>query len=203
VTTRWRSTTANSSSPAHRLVSISRLIRTWMAACHADWISKQVDQLIAHHQKLQEEDRTLEADTKELETALDYHTVENRQKRKAMQEKRNQLAQRMPLIAQNAQKGTQAMEQLLQSVESGLDLVKHAETWEWKEVETNPEKEIAKTHGADRYRFTKDWSDHKTGEIVAGVDLGDGVTSVRLAAPGFRESRWRVEDFSESLLGRI
>ena len=76
------------------------------------------------------------------------------------------------------------MEQLLQSVESSLDLVEHAETWEWKEVETNPEKEIAKTHGADQYRFTKDWSVHKTAEIVAGVDLGDGVIFKDLLADG-------------------
>jgi len=31
------------------------------------------------------------------------------------------------------------MQRLLQSVESSLDLAKHAEAWEWKEVETKPE----------------------------------------------------------------
>jgi hypothetical protein len=113
--------------------------KAWGATCHADWISKNVDELLAHYNKLQDEDRTLEADIKELGLALDYHTVENRQKRKDKQERRNTLAKEMQLVAQNAQRGTQAMQQLVQSAESALQLAAHADTWEWKEVETQPE----------------------------------------------------------------
>jgi regulator of replication initiation timing len=113
--------------------------KAWGATCHSDWISKNVDELLGHYSKLQEEDRALEADIKELGQALDYHTVENRQMRKEKQERRNVLAKEMQLIAQNAQKGTQAMQQLLQSAESALHLAAHAETWEWKEMETQSE----------------------------------------------------------------
>jgi DNA anti-recombination protein RmuC len=110
--------------------------KAWGAACHADWISKSVDKLLAHYQKLQAEDLTLEADSKELASALDAHTVDNREKRKAIQGRRDQLTQQMQATAQSAQQGQKAMQQLLQSVESNLELAKHAEDWKWKEVET-------------------------------------------------------------------
>lgn len=109
--------------------------KAWGAACHADWISKNLDALMEHYRKLQEQDKTLEADSKELASALDGHTVDNRNKRKAIQEKRDKLAQEMQVIAANAQQGQRALQQLQQSVESALGLAKHAETWEWKEVE--------------------------------------------------------------------
>jgi uncharacterized protein (DUF3084 family) len=114
--------------------------KAWDCACHADFISKELDQVMAHYKKLQEEDGTLAADIKELENALDYHTVENREKRKGLKERRDQIAQQLPLIAHNSQQGTQAMQQLLASVENNLALVKHAETWSWKEVETNTDR---------------------------------------------------------------
>jgi hypothetical protein len=109
--------------------------KAWSAACHADFISKGIDDLMAHYQKLQEEDRELEANIKEADSAIDYHTVDNRQKRKGMQEKRYQLAKQMQLIGQNAQEGHKAMTQLQASVEGALHLAGHAEKWEWKEVE--------------------------------------------------------------------
>jgi hypothetical protein len=45
----------------------------------------------------QGEDAGLAASIKEAETAIDYHTVENRTKRKTMQERRNKLAEDMKL----------------------------------------------------------------------------------------------------------
>jgi len=69
--------------------------KAWGAACHADWISKGLDELLAHYGKLTQEDGELEAKIKEAETALDYHTVENRNKRKAMQERRTTLGKQM------------------------------------------------------------------------------------------------------------
>src|ERR1700691_1159756 len=86
--------------------------KAWGAACHADWISKGVDDIMAHYQKLQVEDRALEEAIKAAEVAVDYHTVENRNKRKSMQERRNTLAQQMKLIGENAQQGQRSLEQL-------------------------------------------------------------------------------------------
>jgi uncharacterized protein YlxW (UPF0749 family) len=99
---------------AHRMAFIEECRqKAWGAACHADWISKSIDDLIAHYQKLQAEDNQLEADIKELANAIDYHTVENREKRKGMQERRDRLAPQMQQTAQSAQQGQKAMQQLL------------------------------------------------------------------------------------------
>ena len=51
-----------------------------------------MDQLAAEIEKRQKEDGELEAAIKAAETAVDFHTVENRNERKAMQERRNTLA---------------------------------------------------------------------------------------------------------------
>jgi len=108
--------------------------KAWGARCHADWIAKNIDELMAEYKKIQDEDRTLEADIKELASAIDSHTVDNRNKRKALQEKRNALGPQAQFLAQSAQQAQKAMQGLLQSVESTLALAAHAETWVWKET---------------------------------------------------------------------
>lgn len=109
--------------------------KAWGALCHAEWISKNLGQVIGHYQKLQAEDAAFEASIKEAEIAPDYHTVENRNKRKAMQEHRNKLVQEMNNLGTNIKQGQQSLTALHQSAETSLSLVEHAETWEWKEVE--------------------------------------------------------------------
>ena len=61
--------------------------KAWSAACHAEWIYKQLDTLLADFTKLQEQDAKLEGEIKMLETAVDAHTKDNRDKRKALQER--------------------------------------------------------------------------------------------------------------------
>jgi hypothetical protein len=63
-----------------------------------------------------------------------YHTVENRDKRKSLQERRNMLAKQMQGLQMAMQQGQQALNGLHQSIEGSLALAKHAETWEWKEA---------------------------------------------------------------------
>jgi multidrug resistance efflux pump len=111
--------------------------KAWGAACHADWISKGLDEVMAGYEKLQAEDRDLEAKIKEAEAAPDYHTVENRTKRKAMQERRNILAKEAEVRGKEMQQGQRVMQQLLQNVETNLSLAKHGEVWSWKEVTTS------------------------------------------------------------------
>jgi hypothetical protein len=108
--------------------------KAWGAACHADWIAKGLKGLTDHFEKLQAEDRALDEAIKAADNAVDYHTVENRNKRKAFQERRNQVAQQMKLISENAQQAQRSLQQLYTSVESNLELAKHAEDWEWKEA---------------------------------------------------------------------
>ena len=101
--------------------------KAWGAACHADWIGGAINTAMDEYKKMQATDLQLEADIKELEAALDSHTDDNPNKRKALNERRGVVAQQMQAIAQNAQEGQKAMQQLLQSVEVSLALAKHAE----------------------------------------------------------------------------
>jgi hypothetical protein len=112
--------------------------RAWASACRAEWIGKQLDKLIEDYTKLKAEDEKLEGKIKTLETAVDYHTVENRAKRKAIQEQRNALAGMMKASGTSIQEGQQGANELYQSIEASLQLAAHAETWEWKEVEAVP-----------------------------------------------------------------
>jgi hypothetical protein len=127
--------------------------KAWGALCHAEWISKNLDDLLALYQKFQAEDAGLAASIKEAETAIDYHTVENRNKRKAMQERRNKLAQDMQALGENIGRGQQSLTQIHQSVETNLQLAKHAEGWGWKEFEITGEIENDK-HTASGASFT-------------------------------------------------
>ena len=52
--------------------------KAWSAACHADWIAKQLDKLIEDYGKLKAEDEKLEVEIKTLETAVDHHTKDSR-----------------------------------------------------------------------------------------------------------------------------
>jgi chromosome segregation ATPase len=108
--------------------------KAWSAACHANWIGDQLDKLIEDYAKLKKDDEAAEAEIKTLETALDYHTVENRAKRKALQERRNALAKQMEAVGGAMQQGQRGLNDLHQSIEANLQLAKHAEMWEWKEV---------------------------------------------------------------------
>jgi hypothetical protein len=108
--------------------------KAWGAACHANWIGAQLDMLIEDYGKLKAEDEKLEAEIKTLETAVDAHTKDNRDKRKILQERRNTIAKGMSLLGKNMQDGQQALGGFHQSIEANLALAKHAETWEWKEA---------------------------------------------------------------------
>jgi superfamily I DNA and RNA helicase len=90
---------------------------------------------MADYQKLQDDDRALAEESKTLETAVDYHTVDNRTKRKALQERRNSLKGAMEAISRNVQQGQQVLANLHQSIESNFALATHAEGWSWENVE--------------------------------------------------------------------
>jgi len=108
--------------------------KAWSAACHADWIGNQLDKLIEDYGKLKAEGEKLDGEIKTLETP-DYHTVENREKRKALQEHHNTIAKGMQLLQKNMQDGQRGLNELHQSIDANLQLAKHAETWQWKEVQ--------------------------------------------------------------------
>jgi len=109
-------------------------LKSWGAACNADLIAKQLDDVMAEYGKLKTEDDQLAADIKDAEQALDHHTVDNRNARKEKQERRNQIAKVLEALAQNMARGQKALESLQASVESNMALAQHAEGWEWKDT---------------------------------------------------------------------
>ena len=76
----------------------------------------------------------LEAEIKTLENTIDYHTVENRSKRKTLQERRNTIAKQMQALQEAMQQDQRGLNELHQSIEANLQLANHAETWQWKET---------------------------------------------------------------------
>jgi predicted nucleic acid-binding Zn-ribbon protein len=119
----------------HRKVFIDESrSKAWGAACNADFIAASLDKVTADYQKLKDEDTKLEAEIKTLELAIDSHTKDNRDKRKAIQGRRNSIAKVMQALQVNMKQGQAAMQNLYVSVETNLALAKHAETWEWKEA---------------------------------------------------------------------
>lgn len=112
--------------------------RAWGAACHADWIASQLEKMTADYSKLTQEDEKLAAEIKALETAIDSHTKDNRDKRKTMQERRNMLSKQMSALGRMVHEANQAANTLYGNVETQLALAKHAETWEWKEAQSTP-----------------------------------------------------------------
>ena len=119
--------------------------KAWSSFCHAEWIAKNLDGLLAQMQKLQGEDQGFEAQIKELEGAIDAHTKDNREKRRALQEKRSGIARTAQVLGSNYQQGQQALQSLYQAAESALELAKHAEGWSWKEVEAKSD-DMADAH---------------------------------------------------------
>jgi chromosome segregation ATPase len=113
--------------------------KAWGAACHANWIGTQLDKLIEDYGKLKEEDAKLVIEINTLAASIDEHTKVNRDKRKALQERRNTLAQQMKALTIAMQEGQRGLNELHQNIEANLQLAKHAETWEWKEVQSTGE----------------------------------------------------------------
>ena len=108
--------------------------KAWGASCNADFIAKQLDELTADYTNLKAEDDKLAEEIKALETAVDEHTKDNRDKRKALQERRNGLSKRMQFVLMTHEQGQKSLAGLYQAIETNLALAKHAETWEWKEA---------------------------------------------------------------------
>lgn len=113
--------------------------KAWGAACHAEWISKNMDRLHERYNKLHADDTLLKGDLEKIAADPDKYSPENRAKKRDIESRREQLAADMKAIAPHAQEGQKALMNLRNSIESALELAKHAETWTWKEVEAEPE----------------------------------------------------------------
>jgi chromosome segregation ATPase len=118
-------------------------MKAWSAACHGDWIGKGLDRMMAEYNRLEKESEGMGEEIKALDQAIDFHTVENRNKRKALQEKRNHIADTLKRMGAQIAEGQKALEGLYQNVESNLAVAAHAEAWEWKEVDTTSEEKGA------------------------------------------------------------
>jgi chromosome segregation ATPase len=83
--------------------------------------------------KLNKDDEAIEAHIKTLENAVNAHAKDNRDKRKALQERRNMLAKQLKALTEAMQQGQLGLNDLHQQIEANLRLAKHAETWERKQ----------------------------------------------------------------------
>ena len=72
--------------------------KAWGAAYNADYDSTQHDKLMADYEKLKKEDADLEAQISAIDTAPDYHTKDNREKRKQLEHRRNMLARQQEAL---------------------------------------------------------------------------------------------------------
>jgi chromosome segregation ATPase len=107
--------------------------KAWSATCHAAWLAKGLDNLMLAYHELEEEYQLIPGRIKELESAIDYHTVANREKKKEFADRRTAVAAEMRAIGENIQTGEKGRTQLLQSAEASLELAIHAEKWVFKE----------------------------------------------------------------------
>jgi len=108
--------------------------KAWGARCHAEWIGKQTDGLMTQYEKLKSQDDALASEIKTLETAIDYHTVDNRQKRKELHERRNALVPVQNELVEAMRQAQAALQQLYANAEQSLALAAHAVGWSWKEA---------------------------------------------------------------------
>jgi hypothetical protein len=105
----------------------------WGHACHADYVAKSTDKLIAEFAELKRQDDELAAEAETLAKALDYHTVENREKRKTLQDKRAELFKVREVLSRTIAEGNSFLKTLYQKVDSFTSLAEHAEKWTWPE----------------------------------------------------------------------
>jgi hypothetical protein len=96
--------------------------KAWGAACHADFISKRLDGAMAEYQKLEAQSTQLGEESNWLEAAPDHYTAENRNKRKAIQTRRDGLNKTMGPISANVQQTNRAVAELHRNIESNLAL---------------------------------------------------------------------------------
>jgi hypothetical protein len=104
--------------------------KAWGARCHADWISRGMDQLAAEIEKRQKEDG-------ELSTFTPSRTATSVRPCKSAATSSQEIGP----IGQNVNRGQQSLQGLHQSIESNLELAKHAEGWAWKEAEPKSEEQ--------------------------------------------------------------
>jgi hypothetical protein len=109
---------------------------------------------------------------------VDAHTKDNRDKRKALQERRNGLSKQMEFLGQTIQEGNSKVNNLYAGIETNLALAKHAETWEWKEV--NPIRGVSRMP-----TFEEVWDDIQR-RLPIGIDMRYQIGAMTVASL----SRW-------------
>jgi hypothetical protein len=124
--------------------------KAWGAACNADWIGKQMDELMAQYEKLNDEDAAVDAEIKTLKAAPDFHTKDNRDKLKQLDSRLGTIRGiQKPRLSQRVKEAQKAIEGLYASVETNLALAKHAAEWAWREVDAKVPNENDSNAGSD------------------------------------------------------
>jgi hypothetical protein len=108
--------------------------KSWGAICNADMLRAILDAGRTEYTKLEERVAALNAEIDASEKAVDYHTVENREKRKALTLDRNTLSNDlMPALTTEMQRMAKQHQQLLANAEMNFRLEAHAKEFSVKE----------------------------------------------------------------------
>lgn len=117
--------------------------KAWGAICNAEWIRALVESGNANYKGMEAAVEKLKGEIDASERAIDYHTVEQREKRKSLQMQVNELVNKaMPQLAENLTKLAQRNRNLLAQADENLALEAHAKDFAVKDA---PENETTNT----------------------------------------------------------
>lgn len=119
--------------------------KAWGAACHAEWISKGLDSVVAAYKNLQDEDRAVGEGLRKASEALDNHTDEGQTERKALRNRWASIQTALETLAKKMQQGHDVLNGRYKNIEASLALAKHAEMWERKEAAAATTSEVQST----------------------------------------------------------
>lgn len=113
-------------------------MKAWSAACHAEWVVDQMDQVVKGYEKMEGELKKIDDEITDLTNAIDHHTKDNREKRKNLETHRQMILPALEHMKKRLQDGYKGTEGLYQGIEANLGVAEFAKKWEWKEVEAKP-----------------------------------------------------------------
>ena len=124
--------------------------QAWETFCQCAFMSTRLKSLQADIAKDQAMAAAMQGEVEKLETSADYHTVENREKRKqlavARQSILDKISQRLPSVEEK----TALLRKGLEEVEALMQLADFAGTWDFEQaVSGNTEGEDTNTTDAE------------------------------------------------------
>ena len=105
--------------------------------------------------------------------ALPDYTKDNRDKRKAPQERRSILAKQMQALSMAMQEGQRGLNELHHRIEANLQQAKHAETGQWKQEQSSVDESqtVEADQGVSRVVTFEDVWDDIQRRLLKGIEI--------------------------------